>query len=406
MPRLFSFDLRKSLGILGRSETRRPPPPSDTRPLHIWVLSSDEAAPRARLILEALLRQPRPVRITLVVPQGALAMDLPAADEAISVQTESAPIHQARMLRHDAPDLALVLGAPLSTSVTEAAEGLALPVIWAEAVPLSERPGLLGRRERRRQLESLAHIFARDLDGMERLQAEGAPAERLTLGGMLTLPAEPLTCSEAERSSFAARIRTRPVWLAAALPETELETVLAAHRQALRHAHRMLLLLAPEDDQLGPAWADRLEAEGWRTARRSLEGEADEDVQIFIADDAQEYGLWYRLAPMTYMGGTLSGRSATPHDPLEAAALGSALVHGPVYAPHSETYSRLIAARASRALRNAGQLGDAVADLIAPDRAALLAQNAWGVSSGGAGFAEQIAATAIDVFDARAAEEG
>lgn len=405
MPRLFSFDLRKSLGLLGRSERRRPPATPESRPPHLLMLATDEAAPRAKLILEAALRQNPRTRLTLILPRANPGLRELETSGALSVLAEPNPSNQARILKIEAPDLVLILGAALAPAVLDAAELLDVPVIWAEATPLAARPGLLGRRDRRRQLEGLSTIFARDIDGLERLMQEGAPAERLTLGGMLTLPADPLTCSEAERSSFAAQIRTRPVWLAASIPEAELETVLAAHRHALRHAHRMLLLLAPEDDRLGPIWAERLEADGWRTARRSLEGEADEDVQIFIADDAQEYGLWYRLAPVTFMGGTLSGPSAAPRDPLEAAALGSALLHGPVYAPHSETYPRLLDARASRALRNTAQLGDAVADLIAPDRAALLAQNAWGVSSGGAGFAEQIATTALETLAARAAEE-
>ena len=77
-------------------------------------------------------------------------------------------------------------------------------------------------------------------------------------------------------------------------------------------------------------------------------------------------------------------------NPFEPAALGSAIVHGPNTAPYPDAYARLGAASASRQVATPAELSDAVCDLIAPDRAAILAHNAWSVSSGGAEVAERV----------------
>jgi 3-deoxy-D-manno-octulosonic-acid transferase len=390
MPRLFPFDLRKSLGRTDTPAARNGSVP------HIWVQADATMADGAGLITEALLRQRPDLSLVLALPEMATSPAGPVPGITRRIVPADMPAAATRLLQAENPDLIVFLGADLPHALPEAAQAAGCPMLWVGAAGLAQRPGLLGRRDRRRRLERLARIFPRDDAAFEQLQTEGAPPNRLEPGGMLSPPFDPLPCSEAERSSFAARIRTRPVWLATTTPEAELETVLAAHRHVLRHAHRTLLLLAPDDDRLGPDWAERLEAAGWRVARRSAEGEPDEDVQIFIADDAQEYGLWYRLAPMSYMGGTLLGGALLPRMPFEPAALGSAVLHGPRHAPFEAPYRQLVDARASRVLRNPGQLGEALADLIAPDRTALLAQAAWAVTSGGAGQAERIAAAALE----------
>ena len=97
------------------------------------------------------------------------------------------------------------------------------------------------------------------------------------------------------------------------------------------------------------------------------------------------------------MGGTLT-EGGTGRNPFEPAALGSAILHGPHPGPYPAAYARLSAAVAARKVMNAGQLADAVADLIAPDKAATLAHNAWAISSGGAEVAEHVVEVILDVL--------
>ena len=106
---------------------------------------------------------------------------------------------------------------------------------------------------------------------------------------------------------------------AASLPEVEEAAVIAAHRSALRMAHRLLLILVPDRAERSDRLAAMLEAsEGWQVARRSSEEEPDDETQVYIADAPSEMGLWYRLAPVTFMGGSLYG-AGSQRDPFEAA---------------------------------------------------------------------------------------
>jgi 3-deoxy-D-manno-octulosonic-acid transferase len=166
--------------------------------------------------------------------------------------------------------------------------------------------------------------------------------------------------------------------------------VIAAHREVLRLAHRMLLVIVPED----PARSDTLarqieEAEGWTVARRSADQEPDAETEVYLADNASEFGLWYRLAPITFLGGSLLGAGCL-RDPFEPAALGSAIIHGPRPGVWAASLARLSEARAARPLRLAGELGDAVGDLLAPDRTARLARGAWAVSTSGAEVTDRV----------------
>jgi 3-deoxy-D-manno-octulosonic-acid transferase len=183
---------------------------------------------------------------------------------------------------------------------------------------------------------------------------------------------------------------TRPVWLAAMVPEGEEAAVIAAHRAALLLAHRLLLILVPENPARAEALAAQMtEREGWTVALRAHEEEPEPETEVYIVDNPQEFGLWYRLAPVTFLGGTLAGQGAL-RSPMEPAALGSAILHGPRTGAHGAAFGRLGAARAARAVASANDLAEALGDLLAPDRAARLAQAAWAVTSEGAEATERV----------------
>lgn len=232
-------------------------------------------------------------------------------------------------------------------------------------------------------------ILARDEDSAAALRASVRQKLPIKVTGRIEETTEPLRHSEAEREDLAEILQARPVWLAAACPPGEEDAVLAAHSRALRHAHRMLLILAPSHPARAQHLRERLKAEGLTVAVRSRDEDPEDDVQVLIADSEGEMGLWYRLAPVTYMGGTLS-EGGTGRNPIEPAALGSAILHGPNPGPYPEAYARLGEAAAARRVGDAAGLAEAVTDLIAPDKAALLAHNAWAASSGGAEVTERV----------------
>jgi 3-deoxy-D-manno-octulosonic-acid transferase len=367
----------------------------------IWLHAERAANLPAAVELTRRLTEERP-KLTLLLtapgeapllPRRALHQPLPPEE----------PAALAAFLAHWRPDAIAQIGGPLSPVLLSAA-GPAAPfhLIQPELPPpaaLRLIPGL-GRQ----LFAPLARILAPDAGAARRLRRLAGPAAAIeTLAPLEPVP-EALACNEAEREAMAATVTARPVWLAAGLPEIELPAVIEAHRAALRLAHRLALIVVPETPAEGAAMASRMaEAEGWITALRSTDDDLGEDCQVYIADTEGELGLWYRLAPITYLGGSLLGAGSL-RSPYEPAALGSAILHGARPGAHGAAFSLLARAHATREVRSAAELGEAVGDLLAADRAAALAHDAWAASTAGAEVIDRVARLLLGTLDAHGAE--
>jgi len=110
-----------------------------------------------------------------------------------------------------------------------------------------------------------------------------------------------------------------------------------------------------------------------------------------------ELGLWYRLASVSFVGG--SWEPIGGHNPFEPAALGSAILHGPYVTNFVDIYQRLTDARAARLVSSPQALAEAVDELLAPDRAAIMAHAAWEVVSAGADVTDRAKAILLETLD-------
>ncbi|WP_050524535.1 3-deoxy-D-manno-octulosonic acid transferase [Pseudorhodobacter wandonensis] len=299
---------------------------------------------------------------------------------------EDTPADARAVLDHWKPDLMAFAEGELRPALLHEAHERRIPVALVDA----RRPALMRGREgwwpglMRGLLGSFSAVLAIDHTAATALRRAGADPKIVEITGRMEYPSALLRCNEAERTALAAQLATRPVWFAAALPENEEDMVIAAHGSAMKLAHRLLLILSPQDASRIPALAARIEAnEGWITASRSQEQEPTPDVQVLIVDPDGEYGLWYRLAPITYIGGGM-GAAGISRDPMEAAALGSAIIHGPRGGQYGAALGRLASASATSLVTDTRNLAATVGELLSPDRSASLAQAAWVVESDGA----------------------
>lgn len=378
----------------------RPPGPLIWMPLPAGI---PPGLPELIAHLQEVPGADRTVPEMLVTLAGGAAPSLPPDVLVTSAPPQTLPDIR-RFLDRWRPDLVVLTGDSLPAALIHEARRAGIAVQWIDAAP--PRPGHPKRFPGvlRALLQSLSLIVARDREAARALRRLGAPDSRIEIAG--TLHEEPIVLPhvEAEREALATLLRARPVWLVAGLPEAEENLVLEAHRAALRKAHRLLLIAVPHDPARAEGLRVKMEiAQGWSVASRSSDEEPDEEVQAYIADTEGEMGLWYRLAPITYMGGSLS--SGARRSPLEPAALGSAIVHGPEHGPHGATFVRLAEARATRPVLSPPELGRAVAELIAPDRAAALAHNAWEASTAGAEATDRLAAMITAALPAAARNE-
>ncbi|OCX65763.1 hypothetical protein BFP70_06355 [Thioclava sp. SK-1] len=382
--------LHLKLSALQPRSGDQPPIQPVTSGRRLWLRVSTQSDPDvARLLIDRLLDHEPDISIILTLATG-LPPSFPLPDGATLCAHPDATAAQTKsVLAAWQPDLILLIGMDLPPALITQASAQHIPLVLIDAaVAQGTRPP-----HSKSLLRRMHRILARSDSDARKLVQMGAAPNRIGSSGAICDSANPLKCSERERAAMSANLRNRQIWLAAAVPDAEVDAVLNAHTHALRHAHRLLLMLAPADEMSGAALQKRLSSKGWRVSRRTLEGEPEEETQIFIADDPDEFGLWYRLAPITYMGGTLSAPTPYSRSPLEPAGLGSAILHGPTAAPFTEDYRRLDKAHATRRIVLQDTLGDAVADLISPQKSALLAHNAWAVCSEGAGATELATST-------------
>jgi 3-deoxy-D-manno-octulosonic-acid transferase len=383
-----------SLGLtLYNLGQRREPGEGTARPARpagrlLWLHAPGEGlvSPMRALARRLVEEDGLPVLLTAPVPMQ------PLPGVIVQPPPPDSPVDARAFLDHWRPEIAIFAGGQLRPAVMHEAGERKIPMLVVNGKApafLRERdgwyPGLM-----RSALARFKAIFAMDETSARAFRKGGAALSAVAVTGRMEDEGIVLPGLEAERASLAHLLAARPVWFAAGVAEAEEEAVLQAHRMALQHSHRLLLILMPEDPSRAAALAARLEeGEAWAVAQRAQEEEPEPEIEIFVVDNPAEYGLWYRLAPVTFLGGSLLGKGPLRH-PMEAAALGSAILHGPRTGGLGPVFGRLGAARATRAVASATDLGDALGDLLAPDRAARLAQAAWAVASDGAEVTEAI----------------
>lgn len=297
------------------------------------------------------------------------------------------------------PDAAVLLGEAFLPHSVQALAARAVPVVGA-ALRLPSGHWMergAARFLARAHLSRFSHLMTEDAGSLAALLRCGAPHRHASVGGTLAAEIPVLAASDSERRSLAELISPRPVWCASALPREELGIVIEAQKLALRRSHRLLLVIVPADPADGVWMRDRLAAEGMAVALRSDGEEPEEEIPVYVADLAGELGLWLRLAPVAFIGGTLSPGTLS-RTPMEAAGLGSAILHGPETTGHAADHARLDAVGAARLVRDAAGLAAEIESLMAPDLAATMAHAAWEVASAGDAAAVALLAGLAEVL--------
>lgn len=297
------------------------------------------------------------------------------------------------------PFAVLWMGGTIEQAALVPCYAVDLPVIVVNGTDrmLSRMMGSWMPHRARATLNRLHAVFAADKYSESAFIDGGVSRDVIEVTGPIDEANAVLPYRESDRSELAQALGTRPVWLAASARPSDAAMLCAAHREAARRAHRLILMIAPARTEYGTEIADICREAGLNTSLRSSGAEPEEATQIYITDDDDGMGLWYRIAPMTFLCGTfLSGPVV---DPFQPAALGSVVIHGPVQGAFGHRFSRLIAAEATMAIDDKAILGEAVAQLLSVDKAAVKANAGWDVTSRGAGAAAAVAASLQALLD-------
>jgi len=293
-----------------------------------------------------------------------------------------------RFLEHWKPDLALWLESELWPNMIQGVAETGTPLVLLNG-RMSETSFLRWKRVPfliRPLLAEFALCLGQDEEQTQRLAALGAP-KALSVGN-LKYAAQPLPADEATLATLGAAIDSRPVWLASSTHAGE-EAVAGRVHRALAPAHpRLLTMIAPRHPDRAPEIAAELQAQGLTVARRSA-GDQPGRADIYLADTLGELGLFYRLAPIVFMGKTLLHEGG--HNPLEPAQLDCALVSGPHMQNFAAVQDKLRAAQAVVEVADEAALAQAVGALLGdPARRAQLAHAARRVAAAEAGVLDAV----------------
>src|SRR5256714_3772877 len=278
------------------------------------------------------------------LPPGAIHQFIPL----------DAPRYTARFLEHWQPNLALLAESDLWPNLIVSCAERGIPLILVNG-RLSERsftrwrylPHTIGALLKRFDL-----CLTQSEPDAERYSELGAPHVSMTGNLKLDVPAPPVDAGKL--SAMRAVVRQRPMIAAASTHPGEEAVVIDAHRRLRQNFPGLLTIIAPRHPERGSGVVEIATAAGFNAVARSRGLLPDRGTDVYVADTIGELGLIYPLAPIVFMGVSLARPGAL--NPIEAAKLGAAILHGPHVWNFNEIYSALDEARGAEEVLDVNRL--------------------------------------------------
>ena len=274
-----------------------------------------------------------------------------------------APGFMRRFFAHWRPDLAVIAESELWPNMILEARRAGAPVVMVNA-RMSVRSWARWRRASDFIAALLAMIdlcLAQSEADAERLIELGAPAVRVAGNLKYDAPAPPV--DRRELAALAGLTSGRQIWIAASTHDGEERIAAEAHRRVARTFPDALTLIAPRHPARGEAILAELQGYGLNCALRSRGDKPERETAIYICDTMGELGLFYRLAGVVMVGKSFVGGGG--QNPIEAAKLAFAILHGPQVANFSDVYALLDEAGGAALARDAEELAAMLAALFA-----------------------------------------
>ena len=370
----------------------------------VWVHGASVGESLSALPLIERLLEDAPANFSVLVTSGTvtsaamMGQRLPAGALHQYVPLDT-PRAVARFLDHWKPDAGLFVESDLWPNLILAAgaRGVKLALVNARISARSAERWGWARKSVAALLSAFDMVLAQDEEVAARFRSLGA--RKVEVVGSLKADAPPLAVDEDALAAMRKAIGRRPVLLAAQTHPGEDETVLPAHDMLRGQFPDLLTILVPRHTARG---ADLEMLCGTRAARRrSAGGQISGQTAIYIADTMGELGLFYRLAPFCFLGGTLVPLGG--HNVLEPAALHCAVLAGPHTSSAPLAYQAVLEAQQFGRVNASADIAREAGRLLANPAAAAAAGDA--AARGAATLAGAVARTSAalkTLLDARA----
>ena len=267
-----------------------------------------------------------------------------------------------RFLHHWRPDLGLFIEQDLWPNLIVSAARRRIPLVLING-RMSEQ-SFKSWRSLKRTAKALLKNFdlclAQSALDAERFSQLGMRAVHVTGNLKLDVPAPPANADKLAEMQRA--VTDRQILVAASTHPGEEDAIIEAHRRARKTRPRLLTIIAPRHPERGAEILQRAVAAGSRGMLRSRGVLPDVRTDIYVADTMGELGLFYRLAQVVFVGGSIVEHGG--QNPIEPAKLGKPILHGPNVWNFQDIYAALDAARGAEEVENIGHLAMRIGDFM------------------------------------------
>lgn len=170
-----------------------------------------------------------------------------------------------------------------------------------------------------------------------------------------------LPCDLNELSDFKNQIKNRIVVLFASTHAGEEEIISKVYNKVQDPNKSLLIVIVPRHPIRSNQIYDYLQQNGYESILLSENKPITNTTEFYIIDEIGKLGLFFRIAPITVMGGTFV--KVGGHNPIEAARLKSAIIIGPHAYNFKEICNDLKKAHAAIFVKNSDECIKAIKTL-------------------------------------------
>jgi len=385
----------------GYDQTRRPKTPV------IWLHAASVGETLSILpVIEILLH--RRTDLTVLVTTGTVTSATLLTQRARAFDSGRRVLHRYvpldvprwanRFVEHWRPDAAGFVESEIWPNLLLSCRHYGVPLMLINA-RLSDASAHRWHRMRlvaQRLFGLFAVVQAQSDTDAERLIALGA--HNVSSPGNLKFATPALPVDHAELARLQHLLAGRPVWLAASTHPGEERIAGAVHLALAERFPGLLTIIVPRHPERGPDIATDLAVTGAPVEiTRRAHHEDPPAAGIWVADTLGELGLFYRLAPIAFVGRSLTVGGG--QNPIEPARLGCAICTGPLTSNFEEPVRILQTAGALTVVQDAGDLAKFVSAMLQePERRAAMGQAGISAATGYAGLPDLVADTLIDLM--------
>jgi 3-deoxy-D-manno-octulosonic-acid transferase len=349
---------------LGRASQARPSGPL------AWLHGASVGESLSLLPLIDGLSAARPEMEVLVTSGTVASAQILASRLPSGVIHQYAPVDAPgvarRFLKHWKPDLVVFAESELWPNLIFGAKerGARLALVSARMTQKSADGWKKAGGAARWVLTAFDLVLPQDSESARRFQALGATPD----GSLnLKLAGGPLPVDAVALAGLRAAAAGRPVLLAASTHPGEDEIVLEAFAHVRSLRPDALLVIAPRHPTRAVEVLALARAAGFTADRRTETAFGASDVHV--ADTLGELGLWFALADLSLIAGSLVSEVGG-HNPLEPARLGRPFVSGPWVDNWGSVFAALAAENAYVEVTDAKSLASAFLETLAQPFAA------------------------------------